>query len=132
MTIFIDTSGILAVMNADDRFHSAGLALWRQWADDHPQLVTSNYVVLETVALLQRRMGMETVHSFHQDILPLLQMEWVTAGIHHASIVALFAANRRHLSLVDCSSFEVMRELNVRQVFAFDPHFEEQGFTCLP
>jgi predicted nucleic acid-binding protein len=132
MTIFVDTSGILAVMNADDRFHAAGIAIWRHWADDRPRLVTSNYVVLESVALLQRRMGMEAVRSFHQDILPLVQMKWVTAEIHHASIVALFAANRRHLSLVDCSSFEVMRSLNVRQVFAFDPHFAEQGFTCLP
>lgn len=132
MTIFVDTSGILAVMNADDRFHAAGIAIWRHWADDRPRLVTSNYVVLESVALLQRRMGMEAVRSFHQDILPLVQMKWFTAEIHHASIVALFAANRRHLSLVDCSSFEVMRNLNVRQVFAFDPHFAEQGFTCLP
>ena len=33
---------------------------------------------------------------------------------------------------VDCVSFSVMRRLGVRDAFAFDAHFGEQGFTCLP
>lgn len=44
----------------------------------------------------------------------------------------MLAANRRNLSLVDCVSFEVMRDLGVKDVFAFDPHFREHGFTCIP
>ena len=39
---------------------------------------------------------------------------------------------RRQLSLVDCASFDIMRRLGLRDVFAFDPHFAEQGFRCLP
>jgi predicted nucleic acid-binding protein len=41
------------------------------------------------------------------------------------------AANRRSLSLVDCVSFVVMRQLAIRDAFAFDRHFEEQGFTLV-
>jgi predicted nucleic acid-binding protein len=41
-----------------------------------------------------------------------------------------FRSARRHLTLVDCASFESMRRLTVRRAFAFDRHFEEQGFEC--
>jgi predicted nucleic acid-binding protein len=33
---------------------------------------------------------------------------------------------------VDCTSFEMMRELGIHNAFTFDRHFAEQGFTCLP
>ena len=38
----------------------------------------------------------------------------------------------RQLSLVDCTSFVVMRQIGIDDVFAFDRHFAEQGFTVLP
>jgi predicted nucleic acid-binding protein len=132
MNVFVDTSAILAVMNADDRFHPAGSAVWRQWSEEHPQLITSNYVIVETAALLQRRMGMEALRSFHQHLRPVIQVVWVTAEIHQAAVTALLTANRRPLSLVDCTSFEIMRTLNLHSAFTFDSHFAAQGFTCLP
>lgn len=132
MIIFVGTSGILAVMNTDDQYHLAGAAAWRQWVKERPQLITSNYVILEAVSLLQRRMGMDTVRSFYQHISPVVQIEWITTEIHQASVVALLTANRRQLSLVDCTSFEMMRERGLRNVFTFDHHFAEQRFTCFP
>jgi uncharacterized protein len=44
---------------------------------------------------------------------------------------AVLSAGRRKLSLVDCTSFEIMRQHAVRTAFAFDSHFEEQGFELL-
>jgi len=38
---------------------------------------------------------------------------------------------RRDVSLVDYTTFEVMRREGIRQAFAFDPHFAEAGFACL-
>ncbi|MDP2857839.1 MAG: VapC toxin family PIN domain ribonuclease, partial [Bacillota bacterium] len=45
---------------------------------------------------------------------------------------ALLTAGRRNLSLVDCVSFDVMRRLGMEKAFAFDAHFAEQGFQCMP
>ena len=47
-------------------------------------------------------------------------------------VVALLAASRRGLSLVDCVSFEVMRESGLKSAFTFDGHFREYGFTAVP
>ncbi|RME49496.1 MAG: PIN domain-containing protein [Caldilineae bacterium] len=132
MDIFVDTSGIIALMNADDRFHPAAVALWHQWIDEQPQLITSNYVIVETVALLQRRIGMESVRAFYQNILPVIRVEWIAEETHQAAVTALLTAGRRAISLVDCTSFELMQALRLRTVFTFDHHFAGQGFLCLP
>lgn len=59
-------------------------------------------------------------------------MHWVTESDHLHAQDALLAAGRRQESVVDCSSFHVMRCRMVRAAFAFDLHFREQGFDVLP
>lgn len=128
MRIFIDTSAFLAILDRDDRHHSQARRTWKKLLDDAANMITTNYVVVETVALLQNRMGMEPVMLFQEDIVPLLQVEWVSEDLHQASMAAMLTASRRNLSLVDCISFEVMRSLGLRRAFAFDRHFRGQGF----
>ena len=43
----------------------------------------------------------------------------------------MLAAARKKLSLVDCVSFQIMRQQGVRAAFCFDSHFREQGFDVL-
>ena len=57
---------------------------------------------------------------------------WVDEIIHKQGMSALLAANLRNLSLVDCTSFEIMRQIGLDKVFTFDPHFSEQGFKVIP
>jgi predicted nucleic acid-binding protein len=81
---------------------------------------------------MQRRLGLEAVRVFQEDILPLINIEWIDKETHQSGMSALLAASKRDLSLVDCVSFETMRTLGIKTVFAFDPHFAEQGFKCIP
>ena len=129
MTCFVDTSALLAVMDKDDEFHQEAKALWERLTEQQAALVATNYVVLETVALLQHRIGMPAVRRFHADIMPVLTIDWISSAQHMQAMAALLAADRRNLSLVDCISFDAMRRRSLRHVFAFDKHFEEQGFT---
>jgi predicted nucleic acid-binding protein len=47
------------------------------------------------------------------------------------AVAGLLAAGRRQLSLVDCASFAVLRAEGQREAFAFDRHFQEEGFRLL-
>src|SRR5437868_4750966 len=96
------------------------------------ELICSSYVMVETFALVQSRLGMDAVRVLAADVLPLLRVVWVDADLHSAALTALLTAGRRQLSLVDCASFETMRRLNVRRAFTFDDHFAEQGFEVVP
>jgi predicted nucleic acid-binding protein len=132
VNLYVDTSALFAIMDADDGNHRAAFAVWQGLLSDRDALHTSNYVILETVALLQNRIGLEAVRLFTADILPIFTVSWVDEGIHRSSHHALLVAARRHISLVDCVSFEVMRRLDLDRVFCFDPHFAELGFEALP
>ena len=132
MTCFVDTSAFYAVLDADDRNHAQADRQWAALLGEQTTLVTTSYILVETLALLQHRLGLGAARAFHEDVYPLLRVEWVGARAHEAAMGVVLSAQRRHLSLVDCVSFDVMRSLVVRRVFTFDPHFAEQGFDCLP
>jgi predicted nucleic acid-binding protein len=132
LSVFVDTSALLAVLRADDPWHAAAAEVWSRFALERPAVVTTSYVLLETSALLQRRFGIAIVAQLYSDILPAMQVYWVGEELHRAAVAILIGANRRDLSLVDCVSFQAMRDLHIRRAFAFDPHFAEQGFGVLP
>jgi uncharacterized protein len=132
MIVFIDTSAFYALFDRNDHHHSKARTAWARILGSAAPLVTSNYVLVESFALLQHRLGIDAVRGFHEDIVPLLHVEFVTSETHQAAISGLLSAARRNLSLVDCVSFEVMRGLGIKTIFAFDPHFKEQGFTVVP
>ena len=132
MKIFIDTAAFLAILNANDQFHPAARQSWQTIIESDSVLFSSNYVLLETTALLQHRFGIEAVRLFESDILPVVEVHWINELIHKQAMGALLAANRRALSLVDCTSFEIMRQFGMDTAFTFDPHFREQGFSTVP
>jgi uncharacterized protein len=132
MSVFVDTSGFYAVFAADDANHSRAKAAWADWVRGGETLVTNSYVILETMALLQNRMGLAAVRAMHEDVVPLLRTEWVSEEQHRAGVAAVLAATRRKLSLVDCVSFQTMLRNGLRIAFSFDSHFKEQGFEMRP
>ncbi len=132
MRIFVDTSAFLAIIDGDDRFHPLALRFWEQQLSGSAVLLTSNYVVLETTALIQNRLGLEAVSVFHEEMLPVIYQEWINPDLYQKAVMALLAARRRDVSLVDYTSFVLMRHLGIRTAFTFDRHFAEQGFETLP
>jgi predicted nucleic acid-binding protein len=132
MSIFIDTSGFIAVLDEDEARHTEAVKTWRDILTSEEDLVTTNYVLVETCALVQNRLGMTAIKVFQKDIVPVLRIEWIAQAVHHAAMGIMLAAVRKKLSLVDCVSFETMRLLGVTTAFTLDKHFKEQGFRFLP
>jgi predicted nucleic acid-binding protein len=131
MNIFIDTSAFLAVLDAGDANHAGAKALWEKTIVAGDVIVCHNYILVETSALISRRLGVEAVRVFESDVVPILRVEWVTRDVHNAAVGALLVAARRTLSLVDCVSFEVMRKSGIGAAFAFDRHFPEYGYALI-
>jgi predicted nucleic acid-binding protein len=132
MTIFIDTSAFYATLDADDGQHESAKQMWLTLVNEATDLVCSNYVIVETTALVQNRLGVEAIRTFQEDVLPMVRIERVVEPAHQAGVTALLTAGRRDLSLVDCVSFDLMRHLGIRRAFTFDKHFAEQGFELVP
>lgn len=132
MTFFVDTSALLAVLDADDENHQKARETWEDLISREAELICSSYILVETFALVQNRLGIEAVRTFQEDVMPLVNTVWIDESMHQVGVTAVLTAARKNLSLVDCISFDVMRRLGIKSVFVFDPHFKEQGFECIP
>ena len=124
-------SAFLAILDEKDPNHHAAQKIWIELLQGDTKLLCTSYVLLESHALIQRRLGMKQVKQFQELAPPLLEIIWVGQSLHDAGIELLLQENRRRLSLVDCVSFEACRQHGIESVFAFDQHFSEQGFSIL-
>ncbi len=131
--VLVDTSAMYAVLDADDANHPEAARRWDRLLDAVAEGsrtgCTHSSVVVETSALVQRRLGMDAVRELHDRALPVLSVHWVDAELHARAVSALLAADRRDVSLVDWTSFELMRARGITEVLAFDDDFARQGFT---
>lgn len=128
MIVFADTSALFALMVRDDLMHVRAKGIFAYFAQIGVQLLTSSYVLVETMALLQRRIGLSPVHDFNAKISPLMEILWVDAIWHARAIQRLLTENSRNLSLVDCLSFEIMEAREIKEAFTFDQDFADKGF----
>ena len=131
MSVLIDTSALLALLGEDDPEHGRAAAVWPALLDGE-QVLTHDYVVLETSALAQRRMGMAAVEHLHAVLLPAVDVRIVDRSKHDRAVARWRSAARRRLSLVDVVSFVVMEDAGVDRAFAFDDDFVDAGFPVVP
>lgn len=57
MDVFVDTLAWYALLNRRDDFHGAAAHIFRRLRDEAARMVTTNYVVVETTALVAARLG---------------------------------------------------------------------------
>ena len=132
MSVFVDTTALLAFLDADQPRHGEVIDAWDGKVLGEEPLLTSNYVLVESFALVQRRLGLEALRALADILVPMLRPLWVDEELHAAAVAALFTAGRRNLSLVDCTSFELMRRHGLTEALALDDDFSRQGFRLLP
>ena len=133
--IFVDTSAWLALADAHDRDHAEAQAFHgRLRRGEFGKLATTNYVMVETLTLVRRRVGLAPAVTLSNAVREgkEVQLFWVEP-VHHQKAVGLMSAHAdKRWSLTDCSSFVIMRALGIQRAFTFDRDFEQAGFSCEP
>jgi predicted nucleic acid-binding protein len=126
--IFVDTGAWFAVAVRNDADHDSAM----QWLRvNRDPLVTTDYILAETVTLLRMRDKTIRGHRLASRVATSLLrgeaalLEKVTEDDLERAL-AVFRTYRDHLfSFVDCTSFVVMERLRIQSAFAFDRHFME-------
>ena len=95
-SVFVDTSAIDALLVADAGRHGQAKTILTSLQHENAALVSTSCVVHESVALLQSRIGIAAVRTFHQHVVPAMDVEWIDAARYERAMVALLAANTRH------------------------------------
>lgn len=131
MATFIDSSALYAFVDAGDRYHERAVAAWADVRDRGDVLTTTNYVLLETGAIVQSRLGTGAVHTLHEDVAPAVAVHWVSPAEHDDAFREVAVSQRKAVSIVDRVSFLVMRRTGISRAFTFDPHFADEGFELV-
>lgn len=129
--VFVDTSALYALLDRDDQNHADARTIWARLLERGHSLLTHNYALVETFALVQRRLGVDAVRALQQDLLPVVQVLWVDQALHQGAVETLLASRSRSISLVDQVSFLLMRRQMIQTAFAFDDDFQQEGFKIL-
>lgn len=133
MRTFVDTSALYALLDADDDSHAAA-ASWfgGPGAASNETLVTHNYIVVESAALVHHRLGAAAARDLFDALLPVLTVVFVDDGLHARATAAYLGSLSRRVSFVDRVSFQLVRETPIDRAFAFDHDFATEGFVVVP
>ena len=132
--LFVDTAGWMACADAADPAHGPARAARDAALEAGRFLVTTDYVVDETLTLIRMRLSLAAAEAWWA------QVEG-SSRVRHEAIDALRADKARSLmfrhrdkdySFTDCTSFVVMKELRLKDALTTDRHFRQMGFHTLP
>lgn len=133
--LFVDTAGWVAHFDVAQPQHAAASTLIGVCLAERRGLVTSNYVLVELVALLtsRRRIPRPAVIKCIESLRawPHVAIVQVDPSLDDAAWSLLRSRPDKLWSLTDCASFEIMRRRGIREVLTTDHHFEQAGFARL-
>lgn len=134
--IFADTSGWVNFFIKTEPFYEPSKRLMQEWYLNQTRLVTTNYILIELVALLTsplhvpRPQQIKTIDTIRTT--PWVEIVYINASLEARAWDLLKAREDKTWSLVDCASFIVMQQRNITTAFTTDHHFEQAGFLKIP
>lgn len=132
--IFVDTGAFIARHIARDQYHASATKFWAELAAARRPCCTSNLVLAEAFTLLGRVAGnafaAERARNVYASrIIHILRPD---EPIEVEALVSFAKLADQGVSFTDCTSFALMKKNRIRQVFGFDRHFAQAGFTLVP
>lgn len=132
--VFVDTAGWMACADSADPDHTRASATRDAALEAGQALVTSDFVVDETLTLLRIRLGLDAADAWWQQVDRSSRLRWerVDSGRFENARHLFFQYRDKDFSFTDCTSFAIMREMRLTHALTTDRHFQQAGFHMLP
>ncbi|MBI4506620.1 MAG: type II toxin-antitoxin system VapC family toxin [Chloroflexi bacterium] len=129
---FVDTSAYYALTDPRDGNHAPAHAIAARLATTRWQIITTNFILAETHALLLARLGraiaLRTLDAIERGATTIVR---VSADDERRARAILRQYEDKDFTLTDALSFAVMERLALAYAFTFDRHFAQYGFAVL-
>ena len=128
---FVDTGAWYALVDGADPDHGRVVECFREYRG---RLVTSNYVFDESVTLARYRLGWEVAHRLGEQLRDrrLTRLERITPADEEAAWSLFLQYTDKSFSFTDCTSFALVRRLEIPLCLAIDGDFRAFGLDCIP
>lgn len=132
--LFVDSAGWMACADAADPAHRAACAARDRWLEREGLLLTTDYVIDETLSLIRFRLDLAASEQWWQSVAdsPRVRQESIHRERAERARAIFFRYRDKDFSFTDCTSFALMRELRLRQALTTEAHFKQAGFQMLP
>jgi len=132
-SVFLDASGLIAVANTDDQWHSRAEAAWNDLVGSNLPLITTSLVLFELgdglSRINQRSLAIVLYDRLHAS--PRVQIVPASFELETAAWELFRQRPDKTWGVTDCASFIVMKQLGIEAAFTVDRHFEQAGFQRL-
>ena len=132
-SVFLDTSGLIALVNTDDQWHRKAEIVWAKLSESAARLITSSLVLIELAD------GLSRVH--HRDLAiqlidalersRLVEIVQVDERLEKLGWQLFRVRADKDWGMTDCVSMSLMTDRRIQDVFTADHHFEQAGFNVL-
>ena len=132
--LFVDTGGWMACADAADPAQVRAAAARDIALETGVPLVTTDFVVDETLTLLRVRLGMAAAEAWWRQVDGSSRLRWERISVERFDKARqlFFRYRDKRFSFTDCTSFVVMQELKLSRALATDRHFRQMGFQAVP
>ena len=120
--------------DAADPAHEASRRERDVCLEDGGTLVSTDYVIDETLTTVRFRLGLNAAEAWWQQIdgSVRLRIESIDEPRRERARALFFGYRDKEFSFTDCCSFALMRELRIRRALTLDHHFRQMGFEVIP
>ncbi len=130
--VFLDTSFFKAFIDEKDDFHKKSLSVLNKLEKEKTFLLTSNYILDETITLVRVKCGLVRVRDLRETLIKLTYFKLIRVSTKDEEEAWHWFWNEwSKLSFTDCVSFAVMKRLGIEKVASFDAHFVKAGFQIV-
>ncbi len=129
MTIFADTSALVALFRIDDPNHQKAKVIAKNLKDINS--VISNYVFLETVTILSQRVGKEKTIQAAAVIRKNFEEVRIDPEIDNLAWEIFKKQASKNVSFVDCTTFALYKNGAFDKAFTFDSDFKTNKIPTL-
>jgi len=134
-SLFVDTSGWIEVFGRNNPSHEKATNLLTRALKARRPIITTNYVITEFIGRGGKACGLSRQRLFQvvDEIVKLPGVEVVHIGEESHALAITFLRGRldKDWSLVDATSFNVMKHRGITEALATDLDFEQAGFIKL-
>ncbi|MCP4679539.1 MAG: type II toxin-antitoxin system VapC family toxin [Deltaproteobacteria bacterium] len=133
-SVFVDTAGWMMMADSADRRHEKASAFRDRFLSRRGLLITTDYVVDETLTLLRMRIGLEAAQKWWWMVSGSNRLDIELVDPHRTDLARewFFGWSDQRFSFTDCTSFVVMRDLGISRALTSDAHFRTAGFETVP
>ena len=130
-SIMIDTSAFYALASEADEFHDSAVSIYEDLMEREQVLWTTSYALVETIALVHRRLGFDTLSQLLAVIESNVEVFWIDSSLHSTAMREFTSSEGRGLSLVDWTVVMAAR-IRSAHVFTFDSGIANSGIVVVP